>query len=731
MLLTWLKGRMAKALQNDTDFTRLMAAGLWIASGIATVVSGLGNPTGLGLISDLVIYFVLHIMAFFLFTKIVAFILTLLFLPVPRFFVASLLYTGFSVYFILDQASLGLSFSLVVSFFYALAALVLGLILKLLTHRQIKWQWKAVFVFLPLALCVIFIFWHPMVDLIQPVFSRNVTEIVVPHGENPAEPGTYPYRYFTYGSGEDKHRPEFRSEIELLSTSVDASEYLDHWHWMRDFFWGFDQSNFPLNGHVWMPEGEGPFPLVLMTHGNHRMEHFSDDGYGYLGELLASRGFIAITVDQNFLNYSGWSGTPKDDMKLRAWVFMQHLLQIEKFQNTPNTPFYQQVDLHNIALIGHSRGGQAAAMVADYTTWFENDASVSGMEKMGIQAVVGIAPTDKTVAGKKAALENTYYLVLHGAQDGDVNSFAGDRQYARSSFNTGSERFKASLYIGEANHSQFNTAWGSMDSSLPRGLFLNQRDTMKPVFQREVAKVYVAAFLETALHGDDQYVQLFQDYRYGSDWLPESVYFSRFEDGRFIPLADFDRKKDKRVFEQGIKVDAVGFTTWDIEQVKDRQRNNKGFDATVLAWDEASSYSFVITDSFRNSFAGNPEILVLSVANMERDLTSEGDLSVPIPQIEVEIETADRVAVRLPLDEFMPFPPQIYTQYARVAWLDQMMRDGKYSEAAEPVFQTYELPIQAFKQLDPDFQADKITKITLHFVRGPGKVMIDDIGFTQ
>ena len=51
-----------------------------------------------------------------------------------------------------------------------------------------------------------------------------------------------------------------------------------------------------------MPEGEGPFPLTLIVHGNHNMIDYSDDGYGYLGSLLASRRIIAVSVDENFLN---------------------------------------------------------------------------------------------------------------------------------------------------------------------------------------------------------------------------------------------------------------------------------------------------------------------------------------------------------------------------------------------------------------------------------------------
>ena len=51
---------------------------------------------------------------------------------------------------------------------------------------------------------------------------------------------------------------------------------------------------------------EGRFPLVLVVHGNHDMKDFSDPGYAYLGELLASRGYIMVSVDMNFIN--GLSG---------------------------------------------------------------------------------------------------------------------------------------------------------------------------------------------------------------------------------------------------------------------------------------------------------------------------------------------------------------------------------------------------------------------------------------
>ena len=63
-----------------------------------------------------------------------------------------------------------------------------------------------------------------------------------------------------------------------------------------------DEKHLPVNARVWYPDGPGPFPLVLIVHGNHDMRKFSDPGYAYLGEHLASRGFILASIDENFLN---------------------------------------------------------------------------------------------------------------------------------------------------------------------------------------------------------------------------------------------------------------------------------------------------------------------------------------------------------------------------------------------------------------------------------------------
>ncbi|MEJ2759117.1 MAG: hypothetical protein P8046_11605, partial [Anaerolineales bacterium] len=122
--------------------------------------------------------------------------------------------------------------------------------------------------------------------------------------ENPGESGPYSVQVLTYGSGLDKHRRAFGEQAALITDPVNAANYVSFSGFsarLMEFYWGFTETNLPLNGRVWYPEGEGPFPLVLIVHGNHNQVDFSDEGYAYLGELLASRGFIAVSVDENFL----------------------------------------------------------------------------------------------------------------------------------------------------------------------------------------------------------------------------------------------------------------------------------------------------------------------------------------------------------------------------------------------------------------------------------------------
>ncbi|MFO7537284.1 MAG: MFS transporter, partial [Chloroflexota bacterium] len=242
---------------------------------------------------------------------------------------------------------------------------------------------------------------------------------------NPAEAGPYSVLTLTYGSGSDRHRPEYGADVTLTTRSVDGSKLITkNWTGLRTSYWNIEPDNLPRNGRVWYPDGDGPFPLVLIVHGNHPMEDYSDPGYDYLGELLASRGYIAVSVDQNFLNLSVVANliviSPLErENDARAWLLLEHVRQWQEWHHTPGNPFHNKVDLDAIALIGHSRGGEAVAIAAAFSrlAYHPDNAAIPFDYDFEIQSIVAIAPVDGQYrpGERPLPLADVNYLLLHGS----------------------------------------------------------------------------------------------------------------------------------------------------------------------------------------------------------------------------------------------------------------------------------------------------------------------------
>ena len=62
--------------------------------------------------------------------------------------------------------------------------------------------------------------------------------------------------------------------------------------------------------------------------------------------------------------------------------------------------------------------------------------------------------------------------------------------------------------------------------------------------QRQIAKVYIGAFLDLTMKDEMEYLPLFRDWRTGQQWLPETLYISRFEDALTRYICDYDEDID-------------------------------------------------------------------------------------------------------------------------------------------------------------------------------------------
>ncbi len=319
----------------------------------------------------------------------------------------------------------------------------------------------------PALLILAFVVW-----LFNPGFAGYVAALpetaVVPTLalENPGQPGPYTVQTLSYGSGVDGRRPEYGADASLITPAVDGSRifsgYSSPVNAFFRWYWGFDFSQLPLNGLVWYPDGAGPFPLVLIVHGNHAMSDYSEPGYAYLGEHLASQGYIAVSVDENFLNGLLFFDGKFEEMPLRAWLLLQHLRQWQSWNETPGSLFNGKVDLERVALIGHSRGGEAVAWAEHLNRQaMEPVTAVSPTSDFGfgIRGVVAIAPSDTYAGpgGRKPTLDQSNYLLLAGGHDADTFLLYGQQQYNRARFSENPDGFKALAYVYQVNHGQFNS----------------------------------------------------------------------------------------------------------------------------------------------------------------------------------------------------------------------------------------------------------------------------------
>lgn len=574
---------------------------------------------------------------------------------------------------------------------------------------------------------------------------------------NPGLPGDFPVRTLSYGSGEDRHRLAFGEAVDLVSRHVDGSRLIDNWDglsgWLRTSYWGFDVSALPLQARVWFPDGPGPFPLVLVVHGNHGMEDYSDPGYAYLGELFASRGIILASVDENFLNSSVSSLVEffaerpglEEENDARGWLLLQHLALWRDWNKQAGHPFYNKVDIDRLALIGHSRGGEAVGVAAAFNRLdrYPDDASVDFDFDFNLRGVIAIAPVygQYEPRDRPTRVRDVNYFTIHGDMDGDVQSFEGMAQYSRVAFSGNVYRFRSGLYVVGANHGQFNTTWENLDTGLFDAWALDLSRIMNGEAQRDVARVYFGAFLEVVLRDRDEYLPIFRDARYAADWLPPTFYINQFADSTERPIADFEDDIDPSTLAAaGGRITTQNLSKW-YEVANELKYDELPTHSVVVAWDaEFSAATAEITFSPASPPSGETltaSVSAIDIATLPADWQESGDAAAagketgddeekePAPlDWTVRLTDANGNFASLPASHDSLLYPLVRAVPRRAKFLDD-------TEATEVLFRRFEWPLADFTATDPAFDPAAISSISFVFDRSlQGAIIIDDISIS-
>lgn len=243
-----------------------------------------------------------------------------------------------------------------------------------------------------------------------------------------------------------------------------------------------------LDGRVYYPRGiddrisalpAGKMPLIVFVHGRHGTSYNvttgattsgwpppagsvqipSYAGYDYIGSLLASYGYVVVSIGVNGINFFD-NGTADRGMVARAEVLQKNLDMWSVISTTggpplPGSPldpfgakFAGKVDMTNIGTMGHSRGGEGVMVHYVYNSMQP--------KPYAVKAVFAIAPVDYN----RYVVNNAPIAVILPYCDGDVSDNQGTHFFDDARYSVpGDPAPKYNFTVMGANHDYYNTVW--------------------------------------------------------------------------------------------------------------------------------------------------------------------------------------------------------------------------------------------------------------------------------
>src|SRR5690625_1509241 len=291
-------------------------------------------------------------------------------------------------------------------------------------------------------------------------------------------------------------------------------------------------------------------------------------------------------------------------------------------------------------------------------------------------------------------------VVSEDALDDDVNDFGNEKQFFRTTYDPNTDHFRASVYIEKANHTQFNSDWGRLDLSVPRGLFLNKKKIMKPEEQREVAKLFMTAFFERIFNKDRTFEDVFRNHYFVKDYLPDTNIVTKYNPASYRVIESFE---DDFSYEK-----AEGFDELEITTPKHRKGSNRMRDALSLTWSGVGSLPIDVSD--KN--ISEAKEFVITMANTD----DQGNQS---PEVSVEFLMRNGEKEIIDVTKSMPFPPVIKTKFTHYGLFDTFFRGDRYANDWEPVFQTFYIPVE---------KVENVAEMIIHVEAEKGQIMIQEVG---
>ncbi|WP_405818789.1 hypothetical protein OG241_27330 [Streptomyces sp. NBC_01390] len=300
---------------------------------------------------------------------------------------------------------------------------------------------------------------------------------------------------------------------------------------------GYD-TDVEMKAVVVAPEGAtGSRPLALFLHGRHVTCFKGDDstlewpcpadyepvpsyrGYLHDQQLLASQGYVTVSISANSVNAQDWQA---DDAgaQARSSLVRLHLAHWADWAADPSTApevvrRAPRADLGRVLLVGHSRGGEGVdrAALDSLTPPPADQDGYDGPTRWKIRGTVLIGPT---IFGQNPAPDVPSVTILPGC-DGDVIDLQGEYYVDGTRGVSRGRALHSAVYMTGANHNYFNTEWTPGQATAPSGDdFSYGGDEHDPLCspgtatrltaeqQQKAGSTYIAAAARLFVAGDDR-----------------------------------------------------------------------------------------------------------------------------------------------------------------------------------------------------------------------------------
>jgi len=548
--------------------------------------------------------------------------------------------------------------------------------------------------------------------------------------ESQMKKGVYQVGVAEYGSELKRVKPSRKKNVDYLDSSVmDLSPFVDGYEGLdaryRELYLGYDIQNVPLAGRIWYPKEGKHCPVLFIIHGNHYFTTQSYLGYEYLGEYLASHGYVVVSVDENFCNGDIF-GNLTEENDARAILLLENIGNVLRYNEEEKNPLYGKINEDQIAIAGHSRGGEAVAIAAYFNTLknYPEDGMIDFHYHYPIKSVIAIAPSvDQYLpVDRSVELTDINYLLLQGANDQDISVFMGLKQYNNIFFTGEEDYFKSYLYIAGANHGQFNSRWGKYDRNYPFNEILNVENLLPKKQQQSILKIFTKKFLDVTLLGQDGQKDLFYQVQGYRDILPETVYIQGYMDSSYDVVCDFEEDLDLTTGTmEGALINAEHMAEWTEKLSRfsnSSYRTNKDDYAMALRWN--NTY-----DSYVNirisPYDGTDKKLSFDILDMDNADVKKEDYHILDCSIVLTDKHGNQAKTSLShhCTIYPPLP-------VRLSKLQYLFGKNEYKHQ----FQTVLIPITELK--GQDFDPSCITKISFCFDKDKsGTLRLDDIAFVR